>query len=391
MLEVADALAEVLRRAAPRPAELTPLSSPALGLVLAQDVPADLDSPPFDKAMMDGFAVRSADGPGDRTVIEDVTAGRVPTRPVGVGEATAITTGSPLPDGADAVVPLEACTVPHGGNRVTVPATRAGANVLPRAAEFAATATVLPASTVLTPAAFGLCAAVGKTAVLCVPPPRVAVVVTGDELVEPAFKPRPGQIRNSNGALLTALAARAGATARYLGIARDDPAVIGSFVREGLEVADVLLLAGGVSAGKLDLVPGVLAAHGVEAHFHKVRLKPGKPLLFGTRGKSLVFGLPGNPGGAFVGFELFVKPALRALAGHPPTTPPLSLPLTADLVTTNDRPTFRPGRRTAAGVEPLPWLGSADLRALLTADSLIALPPGEVRLTAGQPVAVLPL
>ena len=390
MTEVADAVQIVLAHARRLPPRVTPLTSAALGLVLGADVPADLDSPPFDKAMMDGFAVRAADGAAERRVVEEVPAGAVPTRTVGPGEATAIFTGAPLPAGADAVVPLEVCA--RTGDRVTVPAPKPGANVLPRGTELTAGTVALPAGTVVTPAAFGLCAAVGRTAVPCVPPARVAVLVTGDELVEANTRPGPGQIRNSNGPMLVAQAVRAGALPRYLGIGRDDRAVLLSLVSEGLATADVLLVAGGVSAGKLDLVPEVLAAAGVTAHFHKVRMKPGKPVLFGTRGHTLVFGLPGNPGGAFVGFELFVRPALRVLAGHPPAAAPShTLPLTTDLHTTNDRPTFRPGRLVAGGVEPLGWFGSADLRGLLAADALIAVPLGEVRLTAGQPVGVLPL
>ncbi len=387
MTEVADAVRIVLghaRRLAPVP---TPLA--ALGRVLAEDLHADFDSPPFDKAMMDGFAVRSADGPGERRIVEEVPAGAVPTRPVGAGEATTIYTGAPVPAGADAVIPVEVCR--RLGDRVTVPAAKPGVNVLPRATELKAGTVAVPAGTVMTPAGLGLCAAVGRVEALCVPPPRVAVLATGDELVDAPARPGPGQIRNSNGPMLVAQAARAGAVPYPLGIARDDRGHLAALVADGLSSADVLLLAGGVSAGKLDLVPEVLAAAGVVAHFHKVRMKPGKPVFFGTRGDTLVFGLPGNPGGAFVAFELFVKPALRALAGHATVDTRIRLPLATDLVTTNDRPTFRPARLTPAGVEPLPWFGSADLHALLTADALIAVPPGEVRLTAGTPVDVLPL
>lgn len=386
MTEVADALRMVLEHTR----RLVPVSMPlALGRVLAEDLPADLDSPPFDKAMMDGYAVRTADGTGERVIVEELPAGAVPTRAVGVSEATAIYTGAPVPAGADAVIPLEVCR--RLGDRVAVPATKPGANVLPRATELKHGTVAVPAGTVLTPAALGLCAAVGRVEARCIPAPRLAVLATGDELVDAPYRPGPGQIRNSNGPMLVAQAARAGAVARPLGIARDDRSHLADLVADGLSSADVLVLAGGVSAGKLDLVPEVLAAAGVTPHFHKVRMKPGKPVFFGTCGDTLVFGLPGNPGGAFVAFELFVRPALRRLAGYTDADPRRRLPLTADLATTNDRPTFRPGRLTAAGVEPLPWFGSADLHALLTADALIALPPGEVRLTAGSPVGVLTL
>jgi molybdopterin molybdotransferase len=226
--------------------------------------------------------------------------------------------------------------------------------------------------------------------VSAVRPPRVAVLATGSELVEADATPGPGQIRNSNGPMLVAQTARSGAVPRYLGIGRDDANLLAAMVRDGLETADVLILAGGVSVGAFDLVPGVLRDLGVEAHFHKVRMKPGKPLLFGTRGGKLVFGLPGNPVSSFVCFELFVRPALRALAGHrDPGPTSATLPLCEPLSAKNDRPTFHPAKLEGTAVRPLPWFGSADLRALLTADSLLVLPPGEVQSGAGQPVSVV--
>lgn len=387
MIEVADARRLTLahtRRLQPHDTLLGPA---ALGQVLAEDLVADLDSPPFDKAMMDGFAVRVSDT-GERLIVEEVPAGAVPKRSLGAGEASTIYTGAPVPDGADAVVPVEVCQ--RLGNRVVVPPTKPGANILPRATELRNGAMAVPSGLVLTPAALGLCAAIGRTSARCYPPARVAVLATGDELVESPTRPGPGRIRNSNGPMLVAQVVRSGAVPRYLGIAPDDRDALSTLINDGL-AADVLVLAGGVSAGQLDLVPEALAAAGVTPHFHKVRMKPGKPVFFGTRGDTLVFGLPGNPGGAFVAFELFVRPALRVLAGHAPGGESVNLSLTADLVTSNDRPTFRPGRLVSGQVEPLPWFGSADLHALLTADALIAVPPGDVRLTAGQQVGVLTL
>jgi molybdopterin molybdotransferase len=190
--------------------------------------------------------------------------------------------------------------------------------------------------------------------------------------------------------MLLAQSARSGAVVRDIGIGRDDRDELRRLAYEGLTTSDVLLLAGGVSAGKLDLVPEVLRSLGVEVHFHKVRMKPGKPLLFGTMEKKLVFGLPGNPVGAYVAFELFVRPALRRLAGHAHAGPrTLTLPLAEPLVTANDRPTFHPARQDGMTVRPLHWFGSADLRGLLAADAVIVLPPGSIEYEAGRVVDVI--
>jgi molybdopterin molybdotransferase len=400
MLSVSDAQSIVLQQVAPRPPRAVPLAADALGLVLAEDVTSDLDLPPYDKALMDGYAVRSADlpdGRGTLTVVEEITAGQTPRRALGPGEAARIMTGAPVPPGADAVVKVEQ-TRTLGEGRVAVDdrPPQPGLNVLPRGREMRAGEVVLSAGAVLRPQEFGLLAAVGRTSVRAVPAPRVAVVPTGDELVEPAERPGPGQIRNSNGPMLLAQAARAGGVPRLLGIARDWPESLRALVAEGMR-EDVLILSGGVSAGKLDLVPGVLREAGVAARFHKVAMKPGKPVFFGTgpRGQP-VFGLPGNPVSSLVCFELFVRPALRRLAGHADPGPrQVTAALAEDFAHRSDRPTYHPaaleggpgGRR----VRPVPWFGSADLRALAGANALVVLPPGEQTFAAGQPLPVLPL
>ncbi|MFM8273765.1 MAG: gephyrin-like molybdotransferase Glp, partial [Gemmata sp.] len=370
MLEVADALATVLRHAKPLRAAVAPATPTALGQVLAEDVVADRDSPPFPKSLRDGYAVRSADctPPGaELTVIEEVPAGKVPARAVGVGEATRIFTGAPVPDGADAVV-MQEDTRPLGGRvKITDASVRPRQYVYAQGTEVRAGAVVLGAGTPLNPAAFGVLANVGRAEIALHPRPRVGVIATGDELVEAWVKPKPGQIRNSNGPMLAAQAARAGALPRYLGIAADDRAVTKSLIAAGLSAADVLLIAGGVSVGAYDFVPDVLNELGVTVHFRQVRMKPGKPLLFGTaEGGALVFGLPGNPVSSFVCFELFVRPAARILGGHREAGPrTIGLPLAEGLAESNDRPTYRPATlEWGAGgvlVRPLPWSGAPDL------------------------------
>ncbi len=392
MLEIAAARQMVLDRAKPLPAEMTALMTSSLGQVLAADVVSDIDSPPFDKSMMDGYAVNTADLPGGFGVLRvsgQISAGDGKPAILHTATAIRIFTGAPIPTGANAVVMQERTTL-HGSDvEVNDPAIRSGTNIIRQAAETKVGDVAVPAGSLLNPAAFGIFAAVGRTSVSAIPRPRVAVIATGDELVEPNRKPGPGQIRNSNGPMLMAQAARAGALPRYLGIAIDSEEALRSFIYEGLQISNVLLLAGGVSAGKMDFVPQVLAQQGVEVHFHKVRMKPGKPLLFGTKGDVLVFGLPGNPVSAMVGFELFVRPALAQLSGLPVTeAAPHRLPLTAPLAAKHDRPTYHPAKRDRDRVTPLPWFGSSDLRALLTADAFIVLPPGEVAYDRGAEVDV---
>jgi molybdopterin molybdotransferase len=396
MIRVANAQAVVREHTRPFPAREVSLSS-ALGLVLAEDVTSDLDMPPFDKALMDGFAVRSADlaaGQLVLTVIEEITAGQTPKRPLRErGDATRIMTGAPLPAGADAVIAVEQTRMLEGGRvRVDDRPPAPGKHVLLRGREMRAGETILPAGTALRPQEIGILAAVGRNAVRVHPAPMVSIVPTGDELVEANENPGAAQIRNSNGPMLAAQIARAGGHSHYLGIARDQLESLKSLIGLGL-LSPVLVLSGGVSAGKLDLVPGVLQELGVQAHFHKVEMKPGKPVFFGTRSSSLVFGLPGNPVSSLVCFELFVRPAIRQLMGHADPGPHfVPLPLAEDWQYSCDRPTYHPARvdrGTAARVRPVPWFGSADLRALAQANALVLVEPGEHRFAAGESLPVL--
>jgi molybdopterin molybdotransferase len=397
MLAVAEAQAVVLQHAQPLPPAVVPLTHAAVGLVLAEDVVSDLDVPPYDKALMDGYAVRAADlaeGRAMLRVVEEVSAGQTPRRPVGPGEATRIMTGAPLPAGADAVVMVEH-TRPADEGRVAVedrpPAP--GQNVLARGREMRRGDTVLAACTVLRPPELGVLATVGRTSARVAPAPTVAVLATGDELVEAEAAPGPGQIRNSNGPMLAALVYRAGGVPRPLGIARDRLDHLRPLVAEGLR-SPVLILSGGVSAGKLDLVPGVLRELGVTAHFHKVEMKPGKPVFFGSRDGHLVFGLPGNPVSSLVCFELFVRPALRRLGGHADAGPRLlRAALAEDFAYRTDRPTYHPARLEAGErgweVRAVPWFGSPDLRGLTRANAFVLFPAGDHVHRAGQVFGVL--
>ncbi|HTK77588.1 MAG TPA: gephyrin-like molybdotransferase Glp, partial [Gemmataceae bacterium] len=359
---------------------------------------SDLDMPPFDKAMMDGYAVRSADlssGPAVLGVVEEITAGKTPTVALGPGKASRIMTGAPTPRGADAVVMIERCEV-TGTDKVRVPGpVAAGTNVAPRGRELTTGETVLRAGHLLRAQEVGLLALVGWPTVRVHPLPEVAVLSTGDELVGVDAKPGPGQIRNSNGPMLLAQVANAGGRPRDLGIATDNIDSLRTRIMDGLR-SPVLLLSGGVSAGKLDLVPDVLRGLGVEAHFHKIRIKPGKPLFFGTHRDTLVFGLPGNPVSSFVCFELFVRPALRQLRGFSAAPPAfVPLPLASEFTYDTDRPTYHPARveqdAVSEQVQVVPWLGSPDLRALTAAYALVLLSEGRHTYAAGQSLPVLRL
>ena len=402
MITIDEALRAVLERSASLPPQSRSLGD-ALGCVLAEDVQADLDLPPFDKALVDGYAVRSSDLDGDDRWLrigEEITAGRTPTRPLAAREAAAIMTGAPLPPEADAVVMVELTRSQEGGVVIDEPVVRPGLNRLTRGREMRAGDVVLRRGERLNPPRIGLLASVGRTEVRVVPRPRVAILPTGDELVEPGQVPGPGQIRNSNAAMLDAMARAAGAETAALPIARDERASLQARLRTGL-AADLLVIAGGVSAGKRDLVPESLVSLGVVPVFHKVRLKPGKPLWFGVGPErdgapgALVFGLPGNPVSGLVGFLLFVGPALDVLAGKPARgATVVEVRLARPFVHKGDRPTYHPSRwadESPRSVEPLDWAGSADLRTVARADGFAIFPAGDRAYDAGDVVGFLPL
>ena len=406
MLSVDEALEQILARAKPRPAAEYPMLD-ARGLVLAEDIASDIDSPPHDKSQVDGYAVIAADlagGEAQFEILEEVTAGAVPTRVVTHGKATRIMTGAPVPPGADAVVMIEQSRTIESDaqvGRVSI-STRpvvVGQNIMRRATSMTRGQVVLRAGCELRPVEIGILAEVGRTHVAAVGRPTLAVLPTGNELVPAEQKPSAGQIRNSNGPLLVAAARAAGAEAASLEIARDDWSHLRELIAHGLE-SDVLVISGGVSAGVLDLVPSVLAELGVKQVFHKVNLKPGKPLWFGVfpaaSGDKLVFGLPGNPVSSFVCFELFVRPAIGRLAARDDAS---LVEVAAELAIAHthrgDRPTYHPSRLdTAAGrsrIEPLRWQGSGDLRSLVEANALACFAGGDREYRAGETVRALVL
>ncbi|MFP6648845.1 MAG: molybdopterin molybdotransferase MoeA, partial [Pirellulaceae bacterium] len=333
-------------------------------------------------------------------VNEEITAGQVPTLEVTAGTASRVMTGAPVPAGTEAVVMVEETELEEKGSAQLVRISRQqlspGANIMPRGTSIRRGDQVLAAGTGIRPLEIGLLAEIGQTSVCCIPVPRVAVLSTGNELVPANEVPAAGQIRNSNGPMLSAQARRCQAEVVSLGIGRDDQDELEELIHAGLDT-EILVLSGGVSAGILDLVPAALAAQGVSEVFHKVELKPGKPLWYGRADhdgrRSHVFGLPGNPVSSLVCFELFVRPLVDRLAGRAHTGMRCrQAQLKGQFQQRGNRPTFHPAcyeeGKLGGTVEPVRWQGSADQRALTMANCLAYFSAGQKEFSPGTAVPV---
>lgn len=312
LISLEEALAAVLARAEPLPAERIPLEG-AAGRVLAEPARAAVDLPPFASSAMDGYAIRAEETPGTFPVAFRIAAGTPASGPLSPGQAMAIATGGAVPDGADAVVPIE--LVEERDGELDVPdAVEPGANVRPRGGDVAEGTEIAPLGTRIGAAQIGALGAAGLGELACARRPRVAVVTTGSELRAPGSSLGPGEIYESNGAMLASQLAEAGAEVEAPVSVADDERAHRDAIERGLEL-DVLVTSGGVSVGAHDLVRRVEEELGVEEVFWGVAVKPGKPVSFGVRGKTLVFGLPGNPVSSLVACRLFVAPAVEALQG----------------------------------------------------------------------------
>jgi molybdopterin molybdotransferase len=385
-----DARALLLKRLSPLPAETVALTSSLLGRVVAADVHAAHDLPPFDNSAMDGYAVRAADAGLELPVAGQAFAGDDPAR-LEPGTAMAIATGAPLPEGADAVVPIERAKA--AGERVSFDgAVEPGDHVRPRGTDVPAGAVVISAGNALRPLALAAIATSGVAQVRCHRAPRVCVVVTGDELVAPGEHLEHGQIHESNSILIAARCEQAGASVVSVERVRDAAEATRAALSTALESADVVVTSGGVSVGTRDHVKPALAALGVEQLFWRLAVQPGRPTWCGLRGDRLVFGLPGNPLSVLVGLELLLLPALRRLAGAidpGPTT--FRLPLTTPLRQDPQKLRVRPVRFAAGGVEPLGADLSHQLGRAAIADALALVPVGTGELPAGAPVELIGL
>jgi molybdopterin molybdotransferase len=388
LIDIAEARRRVLAEARPLAAEEVELVG-VLGRVLAEPVAAGEDLPPFDSSAMDGFAIVA--GPAaELEIVGESRAGRPAGRPLATGEAIRISTGAQIPSGADSVIPVERVEVSDGV--VRVPDWEAGRNIRRAGEDARAGETVLEPGSTLGPAEIAVLAALGRRSVRCGRRPRVAILVTGDELVEPGEPRGAGQIRNSNGYALAALAELAGAEVVRRQRVPDDPAATRAALAEGLAAADVVCVSGGVSVGPHDHVKPALAELGAAERFWGVRLKPGKPTWFGVARGKLVFGLPGNPVSAMVTFHLFARPALRVLAGADPAETRVQARLDGPIRRSPGRDEVVRCRLTARDdgwhVEPRKRQGSHILTSLLGAGAFALVPAGEGELAAGEHVEV---
>ncbi len=385
-----EALAEILGRAEPLGAEQVPLGGSAVGRVLSSDAEALTDLPPFPSSAMDGFALRAGETPGRFPVTFRIAAGRPASTPLEPGEAMGIATGGVVPDGADAVVPIE-YVVDHD-NSIEVPDGAAlGANVRPAGSDIRAGEVVVSGGTRLGATQIGALAAAGIGELTCGRRPRAALVVTGTELRVPGDLLGPGEIYESNGPMLDAQLRTAGAEVEGHATVEDDEETHVRALREGLESADFVLTSGGVSVGPHDLVRRSWAELGVEEVFWGVAVKPGKPLFFGVRDRVLVFGLPGNPVSSLVSFELFVRPAVLALQGASDPGPRFETGELAAPVRRNpDRDQFlRGNRETTDGlprIAPLSGQDSHMIARAAAADVLLHVPRGDGEIAGGAPV-----
>lgn len=396
MISVEEALEILLSNLPERKVEQVTFEE-ALESVLAEDLVATCDIPPFDRSSMDGYAIRAADAenaPVTLAVAGESRAGYGMSRSLEPGEAIAIMTGAPVPEGADAVEAIEQCESIEGGTTVRIlRPVRVRENIAPRASESKSGNVVLAAGHRVGPAEIAVMATFGYSKVKVYGKPRVAIFATGDELVEIDETPQPDQIRNSNAYCLNSQLRLMGIDADYLGIVRDDREELRRKMLSGLE-RDVLIITGGVSMGEYDFVRDVFQDLELEILFSKVAIKPGKPTVFARKGDKLIFGLPGNPISALITFECFVRPVLGRLCGMTaPELPRMKGELLADMRQSPGRTAFMPAwvawQDDGWKVEPLKWKSSADIVGFTGANATFIFPKNRDLLRRGETVEIM--
>lgn len=388
MISYEEAFSQVMGEARVLPSESTTLAD-ACGRVLSEDVAVDMDMPPFHKSAMDGYACRKGDLPGPLRVVEVIQAGMQPGRKIGAGECAKIMTGAKLPGGADWVVMVEDCSAEEDG-RILVKGAAATAHICFQGEDLRAGDTVLRRGTRLEPRHIALLAMAGCVAPRVVRVPRVGIIATGDELVEPDATPGICQIRNSNSWQLRAQVLEAGGNPLYYGIVADIREELDQALRQALPDCDVILLSGGVSMGDYDYVPEVMACNRVRILFDSIAMQPGKPTTFGVGNGIYCFGLPGNPVSTFLQCEILVKPLMYVLMGaafRPPwESRILSVPYKRGKT---QRQAWVPVEEADPGcVRPLDFHGSAHISALVDSSGFMTVPIGVSGLAKGDVVKV---
>ena len=388
MIPLTEALQIVLDSARPLDSERVDLTD-ALNRILAEDVCADMDIPPFDKATVDGYACRRADLAHALTVVETIPAGVRPSKQIGPDQCAKIMTGAAMPQGADCAIMIE-YTETVGGDAIRFTGKQTPDNIFRRAQDIRSGQVVLPKGSRIGPQHIAVLASVGHVQPLVAGRPKVAILAGGDELVGPAVRPGPAQIRNSNSSQLAAQLGAMGIEARDYGMVKDVAAEIDRLLKVAIAENDVVLISGGVSVGDFDLVPGILRQNDVRLLFEKIAVKPGKPTIFGLSRTGYCFGLPGNPVSTFVTFELLVKPFLYRLMGYEYSPVEVEVRLEGPVVRKDtERQSWVPVKLTSgATAAPLEYHGSGHILALCEADGLIAMDIGVTRIEKSATIRV---
>jgi len=368
----------------------------AYGRILAESVYLDTDQPPFDRSMRDGYAILSEDIqelPARLKCLGEVKAGEVSSLCLKKGEALQIMTGAPVPAGADAVVMVEYTERPNSDEVIILKSSTSKSNIALKGSERKVGDLLVSKGDRVSSIELGGLASVGKSQIYLFKRPTVGILTTGDELVEVDEKPGPGQIRNSNAYLLYSQVLKIGGIPKILSTATDNIKDLRNQINKGLR-NDVLLISGGVSMGKYDLVEPVMSELGIQIYFESVTMRPGKPTVYARKGKQFVFGLPGNPVSTFVAFELFVNPVLKTLQGLGPGTHPIIRGrLEREVIEKSGRTTFLPAVVADQGggvkVDPVAWKGSADIFSMVGANGLIVVPLETERLSPGDLVDII--
>lgn len=394
MISIEEALEIVLSQAEPLPPMRVMLQG-AKGHMLSESVFADMDAPAFDRSMMDGYALMASEsGEGKEIEVDGIIlAGQFRSEPVPPGKAVKIMTGAPVPEGADSVIQVE-LTSEIGENRIRLEtAIEPGVNIAKRGEEIKKGQEILPKGTIVDPAVASSLAIAGKPEPMVYSLPRVAILVTGSELVHPWGPVEPGKIRESNSYGLSAQSLLWGAVPVRIGMTGDDPEKLKAAISSGLKF-EILAITGGVSMGDYDLIPDILREMGVEVLFHKVAQKPAKPILYGRFGKTHVFGLPGNPVANFLAFEMYVGPLIRRMAGEENYTPRWHKGIsTGEFRVNSDRVHLKPASvELVEGVwmvQPAVTRGSADIFSIVGTNAFARFKEGRYSVPAGEEVQFL--